>query len=235
MAEKNKITRLLQIGIIGALLIFIGDVLMGWGVRNPELSGMEGQLSAYLTVSDGRMVFASILGFIGVPLAVIGHYGIYKLMKPYSKHHARLYGLGMLGFLAFGGAGVHASSIEAAFVYKYISIGKVSFISKFALYFLLPMYVILIFCWIMMVYAHMSAILKGSSPFPRWSWIFSMLPATLAFSFVGLFGNYEIVNALVMGAFSLGNIWTLCTHLLLVHTNKLRNETCCLKGLDNKL
>lgn len=183
-------------------------LLMGWGVRNPELSGMEEQLSAYLSVSDGRIVLASILGCIGVPLAVIGHYGIYKLMKPYLKHHTRLYGFSMLGFLAFGGAGVHVSSIEADFVYKSISISKVNFISKFALYFLLPMYVILILCWIVMVYAHMSALIKGLSLFPRWSWIFSMRPGTLAFSFVGFLGNYAIVNALMMGAFSLGNIWT---------------------------
>jgi len=46
---------------------------------------------------------------------MVGHFGIYKLLKPCSQKYAKLYATGIVGFLAFGGAGVHISSVESAF------------------------------------------------------------------------------------------------------------------------
>lgn len=231
--EKNKLkididldrtSLLLKIGIIGATMILVGDMLMGWGIRDTSISGIEGQVSQYLTVSDSRMLGSFILGLIGVPLAAIGHFGIYKLIKPYTEKYARLYAIGALGFIAFGGAGVHGSSIEAAFFYKYMTAAdpKTALASsiKFALYFLLPLYILLIICWIILIYAHIRAILSDSSPYPSWCLAFSMLVGTLIFNLVGLLGNYPIVNALKLGASSMGNIWSLAGHLFLV--NKLK-------------
>lgn len=168
------------------------------------------------------MFWAAVFGFTGVPIAVVGHYGIYKMLKPYSQKYARLYAIGILGFLAFGGAGVHVSSIEAAYFYKYMTATGSSTVlettMKFAIYFLLPLYVILLTGWIIMVYAHIRAVLMGLSPLPRWGWIFSMPVGSLLFSFIGLVGNYEITNAIMVGAFSLGNIWSLVGHLWILHT-----------------
>ena len=218
--EFYKIASYLKIGIIGAVIILAGDMLMGWGLKDISKTGIEGQLSQYLTLSDGRMLCAAILGFTGVPIAVVGHFGIYKLIKPYSKKYARLYAVGILGFLAFGGAGVHVSSVEAAFFYKYMSAAGSGTVLdstlKFASYFLLPLYIILITGWIIMVYAHIRAVATGLSPFPRWCWIFSMLVGSIIFSLIGVFGNHKIVNAIMVGAFSLGNIWSLAGHLYML-------------------
>lgn len=215
--DLHRISMLLKIGIAGAFIILAGDLLMGWGVRDDELNGMAGQLSQYLTISDKRMFFAAVLGFTGVPLAVVGHWGIYKILKPYSQKYARLYALGILGFLAFGGAGVHVSSIEAAFFYKYLSaadpVNALELTVKFALYFLLPLYVVLLTGWFIMVYAHIRAVAGGWSPLPSWAILFSMPAGTLIFSLIGLFGNHALVNAIMVGAFSLGNVWSLSGHL----------------------
>ena len=119
--DRNKIKKLLLIGILGAVIILAGDLLMGWGVQDPAKTGLAAQLSPYLAVSDGRMVWAAVLGFTGVPIAVVGHYGIYQLLRPYSRKYAGCYAVGILGFLAVGGAGVHVSSVEAAFFYKYLT------------------------------------------------------------------------------------------------------------------
>ena len=94
----NKVRLLLKIGIVGAIIILIGDFLMGWGVKDMNLSGIEQQVSQYLTVSDGRMFWSSLSGLIGVPIACVGHFGIYKLLKPYSQKYAKLYAIGILGF-----------------------------------------------------------------------------------------------------------------------------------------
>ncbi len=224
----DRISLLLKTGITGAFIILAGDFLMGWGVRDLNLSGIEGQISQYLTVSDGRMFWSSLLGMIGVPLAFVGHLGIYKLFKPYSRKYARLYLIGMLGFLAFGGAGVHVSSVESAFFYKYMTAADpnnaLAAAIKFASYFLLPLYIVLLTCWIILVYAHIIAVAKGFSPYPRWCWVFSMPFGTLLFSLFGILGNHAIVNAIMVGAFSFGNIWSLAGHLLILYKAKENHE-----------
>ena len=170
----NHIALRLKIGIVGAIIILIGDLLMGWGLKDVSKSGIEVQLSPYLNLSDTRMLLSAICGFSGVPLAVIGHYGIYQLMKLSSLKYARMYGLGNLCFLAFGGAGVHVSSVEAAYFYKYMSASGIAssfdLSIRFVSYFLVPLYIILIIGW-----------------------------------------------AIMVGAFSLGNIWCLAGHLWFVN------------------
>ena len=100
--DWSRVSLLMKIGITGAIIILAGDLLMGWGVRDVSLSGIERLVSQYLSISDRRMFWSSFLGLIGVPIAAIGHLGVYKLLKPYSKKYARLYAIGMLGFLLLG-------------------------------------------------------------------------------------------------------------------------------------
>ena len=218
--SRDKIALYLKIGILGAIIILAGDMLIGWGLKDMTKTGIESQISQYLTVPDKRMILAAVMGFTGVPVAVVGHYGIYRILKPYSVKYARLYGIGILGFLAFGGAGVHVSSIEAAFFYKYMTAAgsdvAVESAMKFVVYFLAPLYIILLTGWVVMVYAQIRAVLGNLSPYPRWFWIFSMPAGLILFSFIGVFGNHEIVNALMVGTFSLGNIWTLAGHLFML-------------------
>ena len=224
----KQVAFFLKIGIVGAFAVLIGDFLMGWGIKDANLSGIEEQISPYLTISDGRMFCSAMCGLLGVPAAILGHFGIYKLLVPYSRKYARLYALGMLGFLACGGAGVHVSSIEAAFFYKYMMAAnpEIALMAsiKFASYFVLSMYIILIICWIIMVYAQIQAVLGGFSPYPRWCWALSMLVGTALVLPVCLLGNHPIVNALMLGAFSVGNVWTLAGHALFLNKAKQHQE-----------
>ena len=226
--DWDKIALLLKIGIIGALFLVVGDFLMGWGIKDMSLRGIEGQISQYPGVSDKRMFWSAICGLIGVPVEIVGHFGIYKTIKPYSLKYARLYAIGNLGFLTFGGAGVHVSSIESAFFYKYMTAVNpntaLELTVKFASYFLLPLYIIILTCWLIMVYAHIRAVLGGFSPYPRWCLVFSMAVGTLIVSLVSVLGNHEIVNALMVGAFSLGSLWTLAGHLMMLGKAKERQE-----------
>ena len=67
--KRNQIALFLKIGIIGAVVILAGDLLMGWGLKDMSKTGLAYQLSQYLTISDRRMFWAAVLGFTGVPLA----------------------------------------------------------------------------------------------------------------------------------------------------------------------
>lgn len=216
----ERVSLFIKTGLMGAFMILAGDFLMGWGVRDVRLPGIEGQVSQYLAISDSRMFWSSLLGLLGVPIATVGHLGVYKLLKPYSQKYAKLYAIGILGFLAFGGSGVHVSSVESAFFYKYMTATgtdtALAASMKFASYFPFPLYIALFPCGIIMVYAHIKAVAKGFSPYPRWCWFFSMPVGTLLAGLFSLFGNYAIINAIMVGAFSLGNIWALGGHLLML-------------------
>lgn len=82
--NRDRVCLLLKIGLIGALMNLMGDMLMGWSVRDTSLKGIEGMVSQYLTMPDSRMFWSAMLGLIGAPVSVLGHLGIYKLIRPYS-------------------------------------------------------------------------------------------------------------------------------------------------------
>ena len=53
--DWDKVSLLLKIGIIGALINLAGDLLSGWSVRDTSLAGIEGLVSQYLTMPDKRI------------------------------------------------------------------------------------------------------------------------------------------------------------------------------------
>ena len=218
----------LKIGIVGAVSVLIGDFIMGWGVRDTGVGIIESQASPYLKLSDMRIVLSGLIGMICVPICCLGHYVIYKLLKPYSNKYSRLYGIGTMGFLTCGGAGVHMSSVQAAFFYKSMyevdSFVALAYSERYVLYFLVPLYMVMMICWFMIVYAQLVSSLKGLSPYPKRSWVLSMAIPTILASMVGMIGNYALVNAIVMGAFSIGDIWTLVGHLRMLDEAKLTYE-----------
>lgn len=225
--DWERIRFLIKIGIIGAVLNLAGDLIAGWGVRDMRLGGIEGMVSPYLTMSDERMFWAAMLGLVGAPVSTVGHVGIYKLLKPYSQKYARLYQAGILGILMLGGAGVHMSSLAAAFFYKYMMAAspETALVAsiKFVCYFSLPLYLAFFVFWVMSVSVHIRALAGGFSPYPRWCWVFSMPVGTLLVVPVSFFGNHAIVNAVMVGALTLGNLWMLGGHLLMLDTAKKRH------------
>ncbi len=218
--DWGKVSLLFKLGLIGALVNLAGDLLIGWNVRDTSLAGIEGLVAQYLSVSDRRIFWSAILGLVGAPISGFGHLGIYKLIKPYSRKYAGLYGVGGLGLLVLGGSGVHMSSLASAFFYKYMTAAApetaLDSSIKFVCYFSLPLYLAFFVFWLIGTYAHIRAISGAFSPYPTWCWVFSMPVGGLLFSLVGLFGNYAPVNAIALASMTLGNIWTLAGALLML-------------------
>ena len=207
----DRVSLLMKIGIIGAF-INLQDMLVGWGVRYKSFWYRRAGFSIS-TMSDRRIFWSAILGLIGAPVSVCGHFVIYKLIKPYSGKYAKMFGAGSLGLLVLGGSGVHMSSLAAAFFYKYMTAASpetaLASSIKFVCYFSLPLYIAFLVFWIIQTYAHIRAIAGGFSPYPRWCWVFSMPVGALLFSPISVFGNHALVNAITVGALTLGNIWVL--------------------------
>jgi predicted permease len=134
----------------------------------------------------------------------------------------------MLALLVLGGPGVHMSSVASAFFYKYMTASNpetaLAASIKFVCYFSLPLYLAFFIFWLIQTYAHIRSIAGGFSPYPRWCWVFSIPMGALIFSLVHVFGNYAPVNAILVGALTLGNIWTLGGHLLMLGKAKENKE-----------
>ena len=110
-----RIAHLMKLGIVAALMVLVGDMLLGWGMHDAAKSGMEGFLSAYLNLSDGRILWSALLGLIGIPLEALCYFAVYRLISPYSPRLAHAYRSGILGVLAFGGCGVHVPCLACVY------------------------------------------------------------------------------------------------------------------------
>ncbi len=207
-----RIKKLMTIGLVAACLVFIGDWMLGYGVKGAGLSGIEGKMSTYTGKSDRTYFIAAMLGLFGIFLEGLSYFGIYRLMAEKSPKHAHGLRTGIIGYIAFGACGVHVPCVMVAWLYNYLI--KVSpdaaykCCLKFATYFMIPSTVIFtIFC-IYMVAVQISAFVKGMTPYPKWCFIFNIGFGMIATMLIATpFRGYAWGNALAATWISVGNIW----------------------------
>lgn len=221
-----RIRKLMVIGLIAGCMVLAGDMLLGWGVADDSLSGMEGMLSVYLGLSDTRIFWSAMLGFIGIPLEGLCYFSIYRLIVPYSEKYAHMYRSGIFGYLIFGGCGVHVPCLACVFFYKYMTAASpetaLDLSVKFGAYFLLPGTIMLFVFFIIQSAAHIAAFSKGLTPYPKWCWIFSLPVGMALAALLNLFGNHAFINAITAGWISIGNIW-MFSGLLLTMNKAMKN------------
>lgn len=219
-----RIRKLFIIGLIAGCMVLVGDILLGYGVEDQTKAGIERMLSAYLTLSDMRIFWSAMLGFVGIPLEGLCYFGIYRLMAEKSPKHAHAYRSGILGYLIFGGCGVHVPCLACVFFYKYMMAANteaaLELSVRFGMYFLLPGMIMLFIFFLVHSIAQISAFAKGLTPYPKWCWIFS-IPVGMVFAMLlNVFGNHAVINALTAGWISIGNIWMFGGLLLMMKKAK---------------
>ena len=102
--KKEKMTRFLIYGIIGAILTMIGDCLL-LGVDTTGASGALGQyIVSAQKLSYTRIGLGGFFGFVGIPVTAFGFYVLYMLIEEKSSMLARLYRASVYGYIALGGA-----------------------------------------------------------------------------------------------------------------------------------
>ena len=206
-----RIRHLLKLGIVAALMVLIGDMLLGWGVHDASKGGMEGFLSAYLDLPDSRIFWSAFLGLIGIPLEALCYFAVYRLIKPYSEKYAHLYRSGILGILAFGGCGVHVPCLASVFFYKHMMAASsdtaLELSIRFGLYFLLPGMILFFIFWAVSQIAHIAAFAKGMTPYPKWCWIFCPAVGMALTMLLKLFPETTLRNAITAGWISIGSLW----------------------------
>ncbi len=227
--DWNRIRKLLIIGLIGGCMTFFGDWLLGYGVYDESLTGLERKLSQYLVLSDETLFWSAFLGLIGISLEGLCYFGIYRLIASGSLKQAHIFRSGVFGYMLFAACGVHVPCLSTVFFYKHMMQKSpdeaYDLTVKFGVYFLLPALVLFFLFFFVMNIAQITAFAKGMTPYPKWCWIFSMPVGMTAAMLLKFAGNHAFINGLTAAWISIGNIWMFGGLLLtmrFVHRNELR-------------
>ena len=101
-AERN-----LKIGLFGALLTLVGDLLIG-AAKFPDGANMiDGYFAIALAMPTWRPILGGLIGFVGICLEFCGLMTVYPLICEKMHRGGRFYKLAMYVYLAVGGGAVH--------------------------------------------------------------------------------------------------------------------------------
>lgn len=206
-----RILHLFKLGLIASVIVLIGDMLLGYGVADESLSGLEGKLSAYVGLTDSRIFWSALLGLIGIPIEGLCYFGIYRLMAENAPKHAHAYRAGIWGYLIFGACGIHVPCLMACYFYKTLyAVDPALALEKsvkFGLYFMAPAFVLFLAFFLVLTVVQIHAFAAGKTPYPRWCWIFSLAFIVMVAVITEPFSTSPLANAFGAGWISLANIW----------------------------
>ena len=200
-----RIRHLFRLGLFGALLTLVGDMILGWGMEDEALTGLSRMLSAYTGTTDGGLLAAALLGLFGITLEGLCYFGVYRLMAERSPKYAHRYRSGILGYVIFGGCGFHVPVCALVFLTKHGLAAEL--IEQYAAYFVWPAFALFWIFFAVLVITQIQAFAKGLTPYPKWCWVFSLPVGMAAAMLLNVFGNQPWVNALSCAWISVGNLW----------------------------
>ncbi|MCM1100025.1 MAG: hypothetical protein NC079_04820 [Clostridium sp.] len=208
--DMPRIRHLMKIGLVAAVMVLTGDMLLGYGAAETEVSGIPVTFARYLSVSDGRIFWSALLGMIGIPLECLCYFAIYRLIAHKSEKYAHTYRTGIFGCMILGGCGVHVPCCATVyFLKKMYELSPDTAFEKaveFLTYFLAPATVLFLVFFFVLTTTQIKAFAKGLTPLPGWAWIFSVLFGLLA-AVILKAPNLPFLNALATGWISIGNLW----------------------------
>lgn len=206
-----KPQRALKIGIFGAILTLIGDLLIG-AMKFPEGANMiEGYFDIALEMPAWRPIVGGMIGFLGISLEFFGLMTLYPLIRAGMPRGAKFYKLACYVYLAVAGGAVHLPCGAFMWLYRVVSEAAGTAVGydiawKYLLYFLLPVSGVFMVFFIGASVIQFVAFVRGLTPFPRWYCAFNLLVGQGVFNAVRRFGNSAVVNGIGTSNKSLGAI-----------------------------
>ena len=215
----EKAERYLKIGLFGAVLTLVGDLLIG-AAKFPDGADMvEGYFAIALTMPAWRPILGGLIGFVGICLEFPGLMTICPLIREKMPRSGRFYKFSMYVYLAVGGGAVHLPCGAFMWIYKAAAEAAGQEIARsialrYLLYFLLPAAAVFSVFFIGANAVQFIAFVKGRTPFPKWYCVFNLLLGKAVFNSVRQLGNTALINGIGTSNMSLGAI-VLFTALLL--------------------
>ena len=213
-AERN-----LKIGLFGAALTLVGDLLIG-AAKFPDGANMiEGYFAIALAMPAWRPILGGLIGFAGICLEFPGLMTIYPLIREKMPRGSRFYKISMYIYLAVGGGAVHLPCGVFMWLHKAVAEAAGEAVGydialKYLLYFLLPVTVVFMVFFIGASVVQFIAFIRGRTPFPKWYCVFNLLVGQVVFNAVRQLGNTALINGIGTSNKSLGAI-VMFTALLL--------------------
>ena len=207
--DLKRAQRYLRLGVIGAVLTLIGDLLIGC-VKFPDGADLiEGYLAAALILPAWRPVLGGFLGFLGISLECFGLMTVYPLLKLKMPRGAAFYKLSVFVYLAVAGGAVHLPCGVLLWLYRSVSAAAgqqaaFELALQYVLYFLLPVAALFFVFFFGSSIVQFIAIAKGATPLPRWYCVFNLVIFMGVFNSIRRVGNYAIVNGIGTSNKSLG-------------------------------
>ena len=209
--DLKRIRKLMYIGLFAALLTLVGDMLLGYGMSNPNLIGLEGYLSKYDNLSDTRIFLSAFFGLIGIPLDCLSYFSVYRLIACKDESLAHKYRSGIFGTLIFGACGVHVPCLACVFVYKYfkqyLPDQALEISIKFGTYFLLPAMIIFMISFFYLQFIQIKAFISKKTPYPKWCFVFNIIVGMIIAIIPARIIETPITNAISAGWINVGIIW----------------------------
>ena len=208
---REKAERYLKIGLFGAVLTLIGDLLIG-AAKFPDGTNMvEGYLAIALAMPTWRPVLGGLIGFVGICLEFCGLMTITPMIQDAMPRGGRFYKLAMYVYLAAGGGAVHLPCGVLMWIYKSVTNAAgaevgLAITTRYVLYFLLPVTVVFAVFFIGANIIQFIAFFKGLTPFPKWYCMFNLLLGKAVFNSVRQLGNTAMINGIGTSNMSLGAI-----------------------------
>ena len=217
--NRVKAERYLKIGLIGALLTLIGDLLIGAAKSPDGLNMIDGYFAIALAMPAWRPVLGGLIGFAGICLEFCGLITVYPLIREKMPRGGRFYKLSMYVYLAIGGGAVHLPCGAFMWIYRTVSgaageaVGR-DIALKYLLIFLLPATAVFTVFFIGASVVQFIAFARGRTPFPRWYCVFNLLIGKIVFNGVRRLGNSALINGIATSNMSLGALVMLSALLL---------------------
>ena len=217
--SRETAERYLKIGLFGAVLTLIGDLLIG-AAKFPDGANMiEGYFAIALAMPAWRPILGGLIGFAGICLEFPGLMTIYPLMREKMPRGSRFYKLSMYVYLAVGGGAVHLPCGVFMWIHKAAAAAAGEAVGydialKYLLYFLLPVTGVFMVFFIGASVVQFIAFIRGRTPFPKWYCVFNLLIGQVVFNAVRVLGNTALINGIGTSNKSLGAI-VMFTALLL--------------------
>ena len=184
--NRERIRKLLAIGLFASILTGIGDFLLGYAQAIPTTTPATGILAGAPNLKDWQMIAGGLLGFFGIFLEGLSFFAVYRLMADAAPGYAHLYRAGIFGYIWLAPVGCHMNMGVMNLVYKYLlplDASTAELVADRLFWgFSQPVYALLVIFWVPMIIVQFLAFSKGLTPYPkRAKWFNLILGAIPAF------------------------------------------------------
>ena len=191
--NRERIRKLLTIGLFASILTGIGDFLLGYAAEEPAVNLAASIMASAPNLSNGQMIAGSLLGFFGIFLEGLSYFAVYRLMADAAPGYAHSFRTCIFGYIWLAPVGCHLNMGILNMAYKYLLQADPVLAAEAAkplIYaFSIPVYILLILFWVPMIVIQFQAFNKELTPYPRsakwFCMIIGMLPALLISLLIG--------------------------------------------------